>query len=122
MQVVKKVISPETALHLSPLVAKVASVVLNEVAGVPVVVATTTEVDESASSVVVKAISPGKPLHFLLATTSDFYDRDCTSAGGPGPQQGGGYGGSWSRGGGASGGQTCYVSSSSHNCVIQLTR
>lgn len=121
MQVVKKVISPETAPRVSLPVAKVASVVLNEVAGVPVV-ATTTEVDESASSVVVKAILPGKPLQFFCATTSNFCDRDCTSAGGPGPQQGGGYGGSWSRGGGQSGGQTCYVSFSGRNFETQLTK
>lgn len=56
---VKKVISPETVPQVSLPVAKVASVVLNEVvAGVLVVAATTTEVDESASSVVVKVILP----------------------------------------------------------------
>lgn len=71
MQVVKKVISPETAHQVSLPVAK-ASVVLNEVAGVPAVVATITEVDESASSVVAKVILPGECSILPLATILTF--------------------------------------------------
>lgn len=106
---VKKVTSPVTAPQASLLVVKV-SEALNEVVGA-LEVETTTEVDENASSAVVKAILLGKSSRPMTRVASDKLYSDCTSAGGNAGPASGGYGGSWSRGGGGGGGgQTCYVS------------